>query len=107
VQFQHLAAPLESAIFRIVQESLTNACRYSKSENIEIELKQSIETVHLRIQDWGVGFEPEKLNGSHFGLRGIRERARLLGGKADIESVPDAGTVVSVDLPLLLRPIEE
>jgi PAS domain S-box-containing protein len=98
VRFQHLAAPLESAIYRIVQESLTNACRYSKSENV---------SVHLRIQDWGVGFDPEKLNGNRFGLRGIRERARLLGGNAEIVSQPDAGTVVSVVLPLLLRPLDE
>jgi PAS domain S-box-containing protein len=107
VRFGHLASPLESAIFRIVQECLTNACRYSQSKKIEIDLKQSNGTLQLRIQDWGVGFNPQQINGQHLGLRGIRERARLLGGNAEIVSALDAGTTVTVQLPLVVRPEEE
>jgi signal transduction histidine kinase len=98
---------LESAIFRIAQESLTNACRYSQSKKIEIELKQSDSSVQLRVQDWGAGFDPQHIRGQHFGLRGIRERARLLGGSAEIFSAPNAGTTVTVQLPLVERSIEE
>jgi PAS domain S-box-containing protein len=104
---QQLARPLESALFRIAQECLTNACRYSQSEKIEIDLKQFDRTLELKVQDWGVGFDPQKVNGDHFGLRGIRERARLLGGRAEIVSAQDAGTTVTVQLPLVERTVEE
>jgi PAS domain S-box-containing protein len=113
IEFKHdddirdLAGPLESAIFRIVQESLTNACRYSQSKKIEIELKQSENTLHLRIQDWGVGFDPQKIGGPHYGLSGIRQRARLMGGSAEIVSAPGEGTTVTVQLPLVERSIED
>jgi PAS domain S-box-containing protein len=107
VRFRHLAGPLESAIFRIAQECLTNACRYSHSEKIEINLKQLDGILRLRIQDWGVGFDPQQINGQHFGLRGIRERARLLGGSAEIVSARNAGTTITVELPLVVQSIEE
>jgi two-component system sensor histidine kinase NreB len=107
VRFRHLASPLESAIFRIVQECLTNACRYSQSHKIAIDLKQWEGTLQLRIQDWGVGFDPQEINGEHFGLRGIRERARLLGGSAEIVSARNVGTTVTVQLPLVERSVEE
>jgi PAS domain S-box-containing protein len=101
VCFRHLARPLESAIFRITQECLTNACRYSQSKKIEIDLKQNNGTLQLRVQDWGVGFDLQNIPGEHFGIRGIRERARLLGGKAEIVSAPEAGTTVTVQLPVV------
>jgi PAS domain S-box-containing protein len=107
VDFYHLAGPLESAIFRIVQEALTNACRYSDSKKIEIELKQADAMLYLRIQDWGKGFVPEEVKGPHFGLQGIRERARLLGGSAEIVSTPNEGTTIKVQLPLVERSAEE
>ncbi len=107
VNFRHLAGPLESAIFRIAQECLTNACRYSQSKKIEIDLKQLNGILQLRIRDWGVGFDPQQINGQHFGLRGIRERARLLGGKAEIVSARNEGTTVTVQLPLVVQSSEE
>jgi two-component system sensor histidine kinase NreB len=106
VQSRYMAAPLESAIYRIVQECLTNACRYSQSEKIEIELKQNEGMLVLRIQDWGIGFDSQHIKGQHFGLRGIRERARLLGGKADIVSAPHEGTTIVVHLPLIESSLE-
>jgi PAS domain S-box-containing protein len=107
VRFRHLAGPLESALFRIAQECLTNACRYSQSEKIEIDLRQIDGVVELEVRDWGVGFDPEKSNGEHFGLRGIRERARLLGGSAEITSAPGAGATVTVRFPLVERTPED
>jgi len=101
VQFERLAPPLESAVFRIVQESLTNARRHSNSELVHIQLEQRDKRLIVGIRDWGRGFDPEEIEDSRFGLRGIRERARLLGGQATIESTPGRGTHVVVDLPLV------
>jgi len=103
ITFDRLAGPLESTVFRVVQESLTNACRYSQSENIRIELTQDATHVRLEVRDWGIGFEPDRVGKRHYGLNGIRERARLLGGQATIGSTPGRGTRIIVELPLLLR----
>ena len=56
--------------------------------------------LRLEIHDDGIGFAQEKISDANFGLRGIRERARLLGGGASIRSAPAAGTQVSVEFPL-------
>ena len=103
--FGRLAPPLEGAVFRIVQECLTNACRHSRSEKVRVELKQTGDRVHVEVRDWGTGFDPAQVEHGHFGLRGIRERARLLGGAASIDTASGMGTCVTVDLPLL-PPIE-
>jgi PAS domain S-box-containing protein len=101
VQFQRLASPLESAIFRIVQESLTNARRHSQSAKIRIELLQRDNRIHVGVRDWGVGFNPAKVEEGRFGLQGIRERARLFGGQVTIETAPQEGTYLRVELPLI------
>jgi len=101
VAFDRLAPPLESAIFRIVQESLQNACRHSKSEKVRVELKQKGERIYIDVVDWGVGFKPDEVEERRFGLQGIRERARLLDGRVVIESKPGQGTRVGVELPLI------
>jgi signal transduction histidine kinase len=100
VHFDRLSSVLETTIFRIAQEGLTNACRHSQSAKVQISLVQDGERIHLEVQDWGVGFDPEAVDPSRFGLRGIRERARLLGGRALIETSPGQGTRLAVELPL-------
>jgi PAS domain S-box-containing protein len=103
--FQRLASPLESAIFRVVQECLTNACRHSRSTKVRIELWQSGDRAGVEVRDWGVGFDPSHVGVGHFGLQGICERARLLGGVASIKSVVGGGTDIRVEFPLV-PPIE-
>jgi PAS domain S-box-containing protein len=107
VQFHRLSAPLEVALFRITQECLTNACRHSQSPSIRVELSRSEHSVRLMVQDWGVGFDPDEIKGQRFGLRGIRERVRLLGGTADIQSAPGKGTTVAVELPMVEGDVDE
>lgn len=101
VQFGRLEPVLESTIFRIVQESLTNARRYSQSERVRIELKQQGDHVTITTRDWGIGFLPASVPATCFGLGGVKERARLLGGQATIESAPGKGTTISATLPLI------
>jgi PAS domain S-box-containing protein len=106
VRFQRLAPPLETAVFRIVQESLANACRHSHSDFIRVQLLQTAGQLHIKVADEGVGFNPDAVPPDHFGLRGIRERARLLDGRATIRSRPGEGTEIHVTLPLLLPDTE-
>jgi len=103
VEFERLAQPLESAIFRIIQESLANARSYSQSDKVHVKLLQQGDHLKIGIDDWGVGFTPEDVKEDRFGLQSIRERARLMGGEATIEAVPGEGTHVVVEIPLVGR----
>ena len=98
---KRLAPPLENVIFRIVQESLTNARRYSQSERLLVRLTQRDDSIRIEIQDWGIGFNPREVGDGHFGLEGIQERARLFGGSATIKSAMGKGTRIVVQLPLM------
>ena len=101
LQATRLAPLLETAIFRIVQESLTNARKYSRSDRVGVQLHRNADTIRIEIRDWGVGFDMAKAKQTTFGLAGIRERARLLGGSADVDTAPGQGTRVLVTLPLV------
>jgi signal transduction histidine kinase len=103
VTFDRVSPVLEMSIFRIIQEGLTNALHHSKSNRVSIGMKQIDRTIHVRIEDWGIGFDTSKPRSGHYGLEGIRERARLLGGAVTIESEPGKGTCVEVELPLIER----
>jgi signal transduction histidine kinase len=98
---KRLAPSLENVIFRIVQESLTNARRYSQSERVLIRLTQRDRYLRVEVQDWGTGFNPREVGDGHFGLAGIQERARLFGGSATIKSALGKGTRIVVQLPLM------
>ena len=103
VEFDRLVLILENAAYRIVQEALTNACKHSKSKRIEVELVQQGDVLRLKIEDWGVGFNPGEVAEDCFGLAGMRERARLLGGSITVESTPGQGTCIAAELPLMER----
>jgi signal transduction histidine kinase len=90
---------LEVSLYRIVQEGIANATRHSGSDRVRVRLSQVGGRVQLEIRDWGRGFDPQHVGASRFGLQGIRERARLLRGRATIDSAPAEGTRVFVDLP--------
>jgi signal transduction histidine kinase len=92
---------LENGIYRIVQEALTNACKHSKSKKVTVTMTQEGQDVRLKVQDSGIGFDPESVEKGHFGLEGIRQRVRLLGGRLTIVSTPGSGTLVQVVVPIL------
>jgi signal transduction histidine kinase len=99
-KFQRLDAVLEGTLFRIVQEALTNVYRHSQATSARVQLMQNDNRLTLVVEDSGIGFDPREVSGRQFGLRGIRERARLFGGTAQIRSSPGCGTRVVVELPL-------
>ena len=103
VDFGRLDPILENAIYRIAQEGLTNAWKYSQSTQVSVGLVQHGDQVRITIRDHGIGFDPKVVEEGRFGLEGIRERARLLGGKAVIDSRPGKGTRIVADLPIVLR----
>ncbi|HLA83182.1 MAG TPA: PAS domain S-box protein [Thermoguttaceae bacterium] len=100
VHFDRLDPAVENSLFRIVQESLTNAGRYSGTKKILVRLVQEADRLIVEIQDWGRGFDVSKVDAERFGLKGIRERASLLGGRATVESAPGSGTRIRVEMPL-------
>jgi PAS domain S-box-containing protein len=96
-----LEDPHATAVFRVLQESLTNIAKHAQATRVNVGIERTHDEVHLRVQDNGIGFSlesPRKRN-SH-GLLGVRERAYLLGGKSSIVSAPGEGTVVELWLPL-------
>jgi signal transduction histidine kinase len=101
-----LSEMAEIALFRILQESLTNVHRHSGSSVVEIRLKASGDKAVLTVRDFGRGMpagfiQGSQPNGDHFGvgLRGMRERVNDLGGNFEIESSDD-GVAIVVSLPL-------
>jgi PAS domain S-box-containing protein len=102
VQFERLEPMLEGAVFRIVQEALTNALRYGQSDDIAVRLAQVDDQLHIEVRDRGVGFDKTQVPEDRFGLRGIQERARLFGGRAAIHAAPGQGTRVHAVLPIVL-----
>ncbi|WP_347244751.1 PAS domain-containing protein [Thermogutta sp.] len=103
-QFIQLAAPVETHIFRIIQEAVLNAVRHSGSSRVAVSLRQQNSTLEIEVRDWGTGFDVERIPAGHFGLHSIRDRAKLLGGWAEITSQRQRGTTVRVTVPLDVLP---
>ena len=87
--------------YRIAQEGLNNVLRHARAESVTLRLWSDAGGICLSIIDDGVGFDPDQVagTGGHFGLTGIRERARLAGGSLQVESRPGQGTRLTVCLP--------
>lgn len=97
---RRLSDHVETTVYRIVQESLTNIARHASVKRASVALVLEEDTLKVRIADAGRGFDTKTTTLSSSGLRGMRERARLLGGRLDIFSLPGAGTKVEAQLPL-------
>lgn len=100
LDFDRLDPLLEGAVFRMVQEALSNACKHSGSQRLVVRLVQRQERLLVEVIDWGRGFDPARIPADRFGLRGIQERARLFGGSVRLESAPGKGTRLYIELPL-------
>jgi two-component system sensor histidine kinase UhpB len=98
---------VETALYRIVQEALTNVARHSRARSVRIAIECDPSQVRATIEDDGIGFDPEALReapdaSKHLGLTGMEERAALLEGTVTLDSRPGAGTVARVRIPLAL-----
>jgi len=90
----------ETAIYRIVQEALTNIVKHAAAKSVSIVVAGSDRTVRAVVEDDGVGFAVGSVREHALGVVGMRERALLLGGRLEVESSPGSGTTVVAELPL-------
>ena len=95
---RHLPA-LEIAIYRIVQEALTNAARHGRASHAVVEIADADDAVRVSVRDDGHGFDPDEVT-TGFGLLGMLERSELLGGVLSIDSRPGGPTTIAATLPL-------
>jgi signal transduction histidine kinase len=95
-----LPIELNTTIYRIVQESLTNICKHAEAKMVIIELKpEASRIIHLLVEDDGQGFNPTQ-NTTGFGIQGMRERALAVGGQFHLQSQSGKGCRISVSFPL-------
>jgi signal transduction histidine kinase/ligand-binding sensor domain-containing protein len=94
---------LRDEVYRIAGEALRNASRHAQARKIEVEIRYDDRELRLRVRDDGKGIDPNVLkeggSDGHFGLYGMRERAKLVGGKLEVWSEFDAGTEVELSIP--------
>ncbi|MEC0129232.1 MULTISPECIES: sensor histidine kinase [Paenibacillus] len=99
-----LSSAMEAAIYRLVQEGLSNAAKHAYPTYVVVEITYQAQLVKIVVQDNGLGFKPELLakkskDHSHFGLIGMRERVELLEGRIEIESAENQGTKIVIHIP--------
>ncbi len=92
---ERLDPVLETVIYRIVQESLTNTARYAESGEVEVRLIADDNQISIEIEDQGKGFDPDGKLKAGFGLMGLEERTKSLGGQFTVSSAPNQGTTIS------------
>lgn len=99
-----LGEDAQTAVYRVAQEALTNAERHAGATVVEVELEVATDRTELRVRDDGGGFDPGRATragdpaSQGLGLRGMAERARLVGGELDVRSAPNGGTSVTLRL---------
>ncbi len=98
---ERLPGEIETAIYRIVQEALTNIARHAQAHSASILVERRGDIVRAIVEDNGIGFNINTNQGErHLGLLGMRERAELLNGTLTVESVPEHGTSIFIEIPL-------
>lgn len=98
---ERLPPPVETAVYRIVQESLTNIARHAHAKNGSVLVERRHGRVRVIVEDDGIGFDPEQVaRNGRLGVYGMKERAELLGGTLTIETEPGQGASVFVEVPL-------
>ena len=97
---ERLPAEVETTLYRIVQEALTNIVKHARARNVSILLVRRGGSVTAVVEDDGEGFEPGAVGAEGLGLLGMRERVSLIDGRLTVESTPGAGATLAVEVPL-------
>ncbi|WP_227874445.1 HAMP domain-containing sensor histidine kinase [Tumebacillus algifaecis] len=96
-----LSDGMESHLFRVVQEAVSNVIRHAKAKLLQVRLFTEGDVVVLIVRDDGVGFDPQAVRNGSYGLHSIRERVEEIGGRCEVRSSPDMGTEVRVTVQCL------
>jgi len=97
IRSRDLDPELQTTIYRIVEEGLTNSVNHAHASSVSVGVSSRPRRVHVMIEDDGVGFEVDNVRDGAVGLVGMSERARSLRGRFEIETEPSAGTVLFVE----------
>jgi signal transduction histidine kinase len=97
---ERLPEPVETTLYRIVQEAVTNVAKHAGAEHLSITLMRKNGSVVAIVEDDGKGFDPERARSDGLGLVGMRERLALVGGTLRIEAAAGAGTTIAAEVPL-------
>ena len=97
---ERMPPEIETALYRIVQEALTNVVKHARATRVSILIVRKPRSVAAVIEDDGVGFDPEAAREDGIGLVGMRERVGLLDGRLDVEAAPGSGTTIVAEVPL-------
>ena len=89
---------LESTIYRLVQEALTNVAKHSRAEHVRLRVVEQGGTIEISVSDDGVGFDPGAAQPG-FGVLGMRERVAMVGGSLELTSAPGTGTTMRAVIP--------
>ena len=103
---QRLPAEAETALYRIVQEALTNVVKHASARRVSITLVRKEGFAVVVVEDDGQGFEREATRAGSLGFVGMRERVELVGGRLTVESAPGAGTTIVAEVPVTRTPPE-
>jgi two-component system NarL family sensor kinase len=95
-----LPVRVEAGLYRIAQEAITNVVRHAGAACLSVQLTTQPEQVQLMVADDGQGFDPDRVPVNRYGLIGLNERAKLLGGQLRVQSSPGAGTRLEITVPL-------
>jgi two-component system sensor histidine kinase UhpB len=106
---ERLPTEIETALYRIAQEALTNIAKHAQARHVQLRLSYQASQVTASIEDDGVGFDVQKkmtvdATGAGAGLFGMRERVTVFGGSLTIQSRPEQGTRLLIELPILPHP---
>jgi signal transduction histidine kinase len=97
----NLPAPVERELYFTLREGVLNAVRHSRATELHLSLSQTTKSCEARLRDNGVGFTVAAAEGSnHYGLRGMKERIRKIGGTLNLHTVPGQGTEIHISVPL-------
>jgi signal transduction histidine kinase len=97
----NLPAPIERELYFTLREGVLNAVRHSRATELHLSLSQTTKSCEARLRDNGVGFAVAAADGSsHYGLRGMKERIRKIGGVLNLHTVPGQGTEIQISVPL-------
>ncbi len=94
-----LSEPSCDHALRVVREGLTNIAQHARATEASLHLTQENGTVHVVVADNGAGFDPTAVPAGHYGLHGLRERARMVGGTISVQSIPGEGATLTASFP--------